>query len=357
MFPAAENLRERHPALAAFLALSAALLLTACVRKPSKFGFFSILTLSAAFLLYDLAALCFTAAGQTALWERVRLSGFLPLLLTAVYLALGFLHAKHIRVTRYRLTTEKKLPNGKLRVVQLSDLHPGTNMTIRAIPKLRRMVESLRPDLIVLTGDIFDENTRPKAFDAYCSFLTSLSAPLGVWYVYGNHDIDWHWKEPKHTKADIEARFSAGGIHILEDQTETVEAGGARLHLAGRLDLTLSGGKRKETSELLLNLPEGYIILLDHQPAEFQEAAEAGADLLLTGHTHGGQIFPLGWFSARILHLNEWNYGLKRLPHGCCAIVSSGMGAWGYPIRTEGKTEIVCVEVTEKTPKEKRPSR
>lgn len=321
-----------------------ALAIVGCVRKPSKFGFFCVFTLCISYILYDIAALVFYSTGSWYIWTKLRVNGFLPFIVLGVYLIVGFLHAKHIRTTRYNLTTKKALPGGHLRIVQLSDIHPGTNMTISAIPKIRRIVEELNPDIIVLTGDIFDENTRPKFFDAYCNLLTSLPSRYGTWYIYGNHDADWHWKKPNHTKDDIELRLTGGGIHILEDETSTLCIDGARINIAGRCDISLSNGERM-TAENLTKFLSGYTILLDHQPVEFKAAAEAGVDLLLTGHTHGGQIFPLGWFSHRILRMNELNYGMKKLSDSCTAIVSCGMGTWSYPIRTEGRTEIVCIDI------------
>jgi len=343
--PLFTGLRGDFPLLSGLLPAFFALLLVCCVRRPSKFGFFCIFTLCIIYIGYDLAAIFFHLTGRTQLWLRIRLGGFLPFLLLAVYLAAGYIHAGHIRITEYRLTTEKPLPGGHLRIVQLSDIHPGTNLTKSAIPKIRTAAESLRPDMLMLTGDIFDENTRPDAFDAWCRLLTSLPSRYGTWYVFGNHDTDWHWKIPGHTKADIESRFSEGGIRILEDEGDTVFPCGIPVSVAGRKDFTMSGGKRLSVRELTENLP-GYLILLDHQPTEFREAAQAGADLLLSGHTHGGQIFPLGWFSHRILRINAWNYGMKRLSDTCTAIVTSGLGTWSYPIRTEGRTEIVCIDIT-----------
>ena len=324
-----------------------ALAIVGCVRKPSKFGFFCVFTLCTYYLMYDLAALIFYLTDKWHIWTKLRVNGFLPFIVLGIYMIIGFIHAKRIRTTRYSLTTEKPLPHGHLRIVQLSDIHPGTNMTIAAAPKIERIVNGLNADIIVLTGDIFDENTRPKSFDTYCDLLTSLQSQYGTWYIYGNHDADWHWKKPNHTKEDIESRFTQGGIHILEDEISTICMDGAKINIAGRCDVTTSNGERMTTKNLTKHL-RGYTILLDHQPVEFKAAAEAGVDLLLTGHTHGGQIFPLGWFSHRILRMNELNYGKKKLSDTCTAIVSCGMGTWSYPIRTEGRTEIVCIDIKQK---------
>ena len=87
-----------------------------------------------------------------------------------------------------------------------------------------------------------------------------------------------------------------------------------------------------------------YTVWLDHEPRDFKNAAAAGADLILSGHTHGGQVWPAG--AVGMVAKNERNYGQKaycRPP--ATAIVSGGTGTWGYKFRTQGRTEIVCVEI------------
>ena len=94
--------------------------------------------------------------------------------------------------------------------------------------------------------------------------------------------------------------------------------------------------------------PDGiYTLWLDHEPRELRDAAAAGADLALCGHTHGGQVWPVGLVS-RLFGYNEVNYGKKRFG-SCTAIVSGGTGTWSYQLRTEGRTEIVCVDVESRT--------
>ena len=87
-----------------------------------------------------------------------------------------------------------------------------------------------------------------------------------------------------------------------------------------------------------------YTVWLDHEPRDFKNAAAAGADLILSGHTHGGQVWPAG--AVGMVAKNERNYGRKNIADHCDAIVSGGTGTWGYKFRTQGRTEIVCAEIT-----------
>ena len=221
--------------------------------------------------------------GGTSLtvWHIFWLGGITPWLLTAFIMWWGRRRALRLCTTKYNLTTQKALPNGQLRIVQISDVHPRAcaAMDRTRIPELREKVAACQPDLLVLTGDIFDEYTEKEDFDAFCQFFGEIDAPLGKYYVLGNHDLFHHWREPSFGRADLECAFAA-----------------------------------------------------------------AGADLILSGHTHGGQVWPAG--AVGMAAKNERNYGRKHITDRCDAIVSGGTGTWGYKFRTQGRTEIVCVTIT-----------
>ena len=114
-------------------------------------------------------------------WRIFWLGGITPWLLTALIMWWGRRRALHLCTTRYRLTTRKKLPGGQLRIVQISDIHPRScaAMDHTRIPELREKIEACRPDLLVLTGDIFDEFTEPEELKAFCALFGALRAPLG----------------------------------------------------------------------------------------------------------------------------------------------------------------------------------
>jgi predicted MPP superfamily phosphohydrolase len=133
------------------------------------------------------------------------------------------------------------------------------------------------------------------------------------------------------------------GIKVLRD--ETVEIAGA-LYVAGRKDKTAESADpsgRLKVSDLLSPLDlDKPVILMDHQPTKFQQAAEAGADILLSGHTHRGQFFPNHLLTKRLFEL-DWGYMRKGAMH---VIVSSGFGTWGPPIRIGSRSEIIQLEIS-----------
>ena len=252
-----------------------------------------------------------------------------------------------LRTTRYRQTTSKALPGGRLTIVQISDIHPNPKAAMHRgrIPELRQKIEACKPDLLVLTGDIFDEFTEPEEFEAFARLFAELKAPLGKYYVLGNHDLFHHWREPSFDRAALQTALAEAGVTLLEDAS--VLTGGIRV--VGRKDYLYTHGRRFSARELLPGGPDDhYTLWLDHEPRDFKNAAAAGADLILSGHTHGGQVWPAG--AVGMAARNERNYGKKQVTPGCAAIVSGGTGTWGYRFRTQGRTEIVCIEVESTAP-------
>ena len=296
----------------------------------------------------DLVWLIAYLAGGAALqgWKTLWMGGLLAWVLTALIMIWAYFRAVRLHTTTYRLTTKKKLPGGKLRILQISDLHPGGGAMDRSrIPELEQRIRDRHPDLIVLTGDIYDEYVSRENFDSFNAFFARLEAPGGKWFVFGNHDIFHHWKEPCYTRADLETAIAAAGIRVLEDVAVLTRLDGVPLRIVGRKDWLFTKRLRFTPAELLPGGPdEIYTIMLDHEPRELRADAEAGADLILSGHTHGGQIWPTG-MAARLFRYNEVNRGAKHITTGCTAVVSSGTGTWGYKIRTEGRTELVVIEI------------
>lgn len=313
-------------------------------RDPLGLGIVLVGYLTALYCAGNALGLAARLAGGPVrdVWRSLWLDGMTPWLLTGFLWWWGRRRAVRLCTTCYQLITEKPLPGGKLTIVQVSDLHPNPAAAMHSgrIPELRAKIEACRPDLLVFTGDIFDEYTAPEEFAAFCGLFAALEAPLGKYYVLGNHDLFHHWREPSFDRAALETALAKARVRLLEDTA--VLAGGVRI--VGRKDYLYTHGRRFSAKELLPGGPDGhYTVWLDHEPRDFKNAAAAGADLILSGHTHGGQVWPAG--AVGMAARNERNYGKKRVGPACTAIVSGGTGTWGYRFRTQGKTEIVCVEV------------
>lgn len=334
------------PLLCYGLPLLLVVLLGWLARDPLGLGIVLVGYLTALYCLGNLAGLAARLVGGPVwqVFQLLWLEGLTPWLLTALIWWRGRARAVRLCTTRYHLTTRKPLPGGRLTIVQISDIHPNPRAAMHRgrIPELRAAVEACCPDLLVFTGDIFDEFTEPEEFQAFCTLFGELEAPLGKYYVLGNHDLFHHWREPSFDRAALETALARAGVRLLEDTGVMVRG----VRILGRKDYLYTEGRRLSADQLLPGGPDGhYTVWLDHEPRDFKNAAAAGADLILSGHTHGGQIWPAG--AAGMVAKNERNYGRKQVTDRCTAIVSGGTGTWGYRLRTQGKTEIVCITVEE----------
>jgi predicted MPP superfamily phosphohydrolase len=220
-----------------------------------------------------------------------------------------------------------------LRVAHLSDLHVGT-LTPRAWGlRWARAANAAKPDLTVVTGDLV---TSGNAHDeAIADVLGALRAPLGVVSSMGNHD---YFGEEEHLVAALRAR----GVTVLRNEGVAIERGGARLWLAA-IDDTWT--RRDDLGRALAQRPEGLpTVLLAHDPERFDQAADAGVELVLSGHTHGGQVaMP---FMARALNLAKlrYKYTLGFYERGRSRLyVHPGLGTTGPPMRLGAAPEVTVL--------------
>lgn len=342
-----------YPAVYLLLPLLLLAVMSWIGRDPLGPGMIVNSHLTGLYIAGDVVGLLARAIGGTvqAAWQTIWMGGLLAWVGTAAMMLWSYFKAMRLVTTTYRLQTTKPLPGGKLRVLQISDLHPGKGAVDRKrIPELNRRIRELNPDMILFTGDIFDEHVERPDFDSFNAFFATLDPPGGKWFVLGNHDLFHHWREPSYGRADLEGAFARAHIRILEDVSQLAYVGkdATPVRIVGRKDWLYTQGNRFTPAQLMPNGPDNvYTILLDHEPRELKADAAAGANLILSGHTHGGQIWPTG-LVAKLLRYNELNYGMKQITPACAAIVSGGSGTWGYKIRTEGKTELVMVEIEQK---------
>lgn len=334
-----------HPAVYLLLPLLLLAVMSWIGRDPLGPGMIVNSHLTGLYIAGDIVGLLARAIGGTvqAAWQTIWMGGLLAWVGTAAMMVWSYFKAMRLVTTTYRLQTTKPLPDGKLRVLQISDLHPGKGaMDRKRIPELNRRIRELNPDMILFTGDIFDEHVERPDFDSFNAFFATLDPPGGKWFVLGNHDLFHHWREPSFGRAELERGLAAAGVRILEDTSVLLPCG---VRIVGRKDYLYTNGKRFTAQQLLPSGPDDcYTVWLDHEPRDFKNAAAAGADLILSGHTHGGQVWPAG--AVGMVAKNERNYGKKVINDHCTAIVSGGTGTWGYKFRTQGRTEIVCVEIT-----------
>lgn len=270
-------------------------------------------------------------------------SGTVVLGLIALLLLVGSRNAWSPVVRSHELSIDKPADGGKTEwtVAVASDIHLGNLVGRKHLRRLVERINAMKPDLILLPGDVIDDSIEPFLRNRMGELLGRLQAEHGVYAVLGNHEY-----YGGHTERYVE-EMKALGIPVLRD--ETVEIDG-KLYVAGRKDKTAeaSGSDgRLAVRELLRNAdPRKPVLLMDHQPTQFEKAAEAGADVLLSGHTHRGQFWPNHLFTKRLFEL-DWGYMRKGAMH---VVVSSGFGSWGPPIRLGSRSEIIRLKLVLQAP-------
>jgi predicted MPP superfamily phosphohydrolase len=258
------------------------------------------------------------------------------MILVALLLVVGHWNASIPRVKRLELTLVHPLKGERsLRVVAASDIHLGTIIGRTRLDRIVRMINELNPDLVLLPGDVVDEDIAPVIRENLGESLREIKSRYGVYSVTGNHEYIGG--------ADEACRYlEEHGVQVLRDRVATLPNG---LQIVGREDRSMrqfTGRARKPLKDLLDGLDRARpILLMDHQPFQLEEAAEAGVDLQLSGHTHHGQVWPINYITNAIY---EKSWGYLKLG-GTHFYVSSGVGTWGPPVRLGNTPEILLLDL------------
>jgi predicted MPP superfamily phosphohydrolase len=218
-------------------------------------------------------------------------------------------------------------------LVALSDMHLGSLLGKDWLTARIAQVKAQQPDIVVLLGDIFEGHGPPE--DHLVAAFKQLSAPLGIWAVSGNHEF--HRKD----KASLLERV---GFRLLSNEWTEVSPG---LVLSGVDDLTTwhrNGQEGDPISQALAGRPASATIFLSHTPWKAERISKAGVGLMLSGHTHGGQIWPFDYLVRNRYPLLEGRYEVD----GMAVIVCRGMGTWGPRMRLWRPSEILRVTLRAK---------
>lgn len=264
-------------------------------------------------------------------------AGLTVLILVAGTVVYGWWNACQPVVSRYSINIPKQAGEIRdLRVVAVSDLHLGTIVHNGRLVKMVDMIRELQPDIILLPGDVIDENPGPFVEQDMTATFRQLTPKYGIYAVPGNHDYYARKSD------EIIRHLQEAGVSVLRDQAVKIadsfylvgkDDHSRRRHEGGAIPALADPMQGVETS-----LP---VILMDHQPSRTGQAGEPGVDLKLSGHTHRGQLFPFNLITRRMYEV-DWGYLQKGDLH---VIVSSGFGTWGPPIRVGSTPEVVKVDI------------
>lgn len=277
----------------------------------------------------------------------------IPLIVTVAVNLAGSQTAHDVKVTNYSIEKEKLGLTEPARIVLFADTHIGVNSTPKIYEDMVDRINEQDADLVVVAGDLVTSSFGAmRDPETYASIMRGIESKYGVYAVYGNHDVDepllggftYAGKENAKRNPAMEGWVSDCGWKLLTDDVMRIpELNG--LVIAGRRDESRPGegfDERAPLSDLLKETdPDDSILLLQHEHSDLYELDEYGVDLSVSGHTHDGQIFP-GNIITKIL--TEQSYGMENWGDAI-AVVTSGVGYYGPPIRVCTISEIVVIDL------------
>jgi predicted MPP superfamily phosphohydrolase len=252
-----------------------------------------------------------------------------------VIVFLGFINARIPRVKKLEIIIPKQLKIRNLKIAAASDIHLGTIVSRLMLEKIVKLINSLEADIVLLPGDVVDEDIGPVIKQNLGETLRKITSRYGVYAITGNHEYI----------GGVEPAckyLEEHGIKMLRDEYVLIEN---EIYIAGREDRSIkqfSGKLKKPLEEIIKGIDKSKpIILMDHQPVKLIEAEKNGVDFQLSGHTHHGQLWPFNFITKKVYELSK-GYKVKGNTQ---YYVSSGVGTWGPPIRTGNKPQIINIEL------------
>jgi hypothetical protein len=282
--------------------------------------------------LFKVKTLQFLLTGTAGkLWTFIAVAGLILTITVA-----GFFNACNARVKKLELNIPKNAGQLKeLNITMASDIHLGTIIGNGRLGRLVDKINATEPDLVILAGDIVDEDIGPVIRGDMGKNLKEIKARYGVIGITGNHEYIGGVKKA------VEYLEAHGIKMLIDDKLRVADA----IWVAGRKDRSgarFDGAPRKPLNDILSGIDKKLpLILLDHQPFDLEDASSNGVDLQLSGHTHHGQLWPLNFITNRVYE-KSWGYLKKGGTH---YYVSSGAGTWGPPVRTGNSPEIVSIKI------------
>lgn len=263
-------------------------------------------------------------------YAKVKLITFLSVIgIVAAMFIKGNYQFNQPKVNTLEVKVNKPAKGDKkeIRIVMASDLHLGSIVGKKQLAKFVKLINAQKPDIILFAGDILNADLRPVQARRMEEELRQLQAPMGVYGVLGNHEYIGG-------EADAILEYlQSSGMQILRDEVLNVED---LLTIVGRDDRT--NHSRKSLHLLTDSLDkQRAIVLLDHQPYHLEEAEECEVDMMLCGHTHSGQVWPISYIVNRLYEVPQ-GYKQKGNTH---VYVSAGLGIWGPLVRIGTESDIL----------------
>jgi len=261
-------------------------------------------------------------------FKRTTDIGFLTL--GGSYIGTGIIGGFKNPIVKFVNVNQNRFGDTSYRIVQISDMHIGGLIDKAFVANSVAMVNKLKPDLVAITGDLADANIEvvKEAIDE----LRHLKSRYGTYYVVGNHEYF-------HSISETISYLKTMGIHVLENSSLKID----NFYIVGVYDLFgyRAGIYIPDITQAMKNIPtDTPTLLLAHQPKYVNYLEGLTPSLILSGHTHGGQVWPFEYF---VRLAQPYIKGLYSLGSNRHIYVNSGIGFWGPPMRLDSQAEITCI--------------
>ncbi|MBD9075112.1 hypothetical protein EGP91_03840 [bacterium] len=273
-------------------------------------------------MIYDLLRLLsYPFKKVNSFLKKINYKEYSILVISILFTLYGVLNAMHPVVTSYNVKVDKQVDE-PIKIAFISDLHLGTPYLNENFQNLIKIVNGGNYDIFVLGGDIFDEWTTEKEKEHFFEILKEIKTKNGSYYIEGNHDV---------LNEETYHKYTSSGVRVLQNESLLIDN---KYYLVGRKDRMTREvqGLEQMLKNVDMTLP---IIVLEHQPTSVKELEENKVDLSISGHTHGGQIWPANYF----VKYGYYDNGYSK------SIISSGYGEWGMPIKTTYHSELVSITI------------
>ena len=260
-------------------------------------------------------------------------SFFLSVSFTICLLAAGYYRYQHpvIKIVNLVIGKQTVTNEATMKIVAISDVHLGHGTTKSKLQKYVEMINQQDPDVILICGDLIDNSIVPVRNQRMHEELSTLKSRYGIYMTPGNHEYI-------SGMAECMEYLSQTSIQVLRDTVVMLPNG---VQIVGREDRSVR--TRKNMTELIQDIqPDLPVIVLDHQPVEIDRTVKAGADLLICGHTHNGQVWPLNLLIKKMFDIS-YGYEKREQTH---IYVTSGLSLWGPPFRIGSQSEMVVFQLT-----------
>lgn len=272
---------------------------------------------------------------------RPYLTGIIVLCFEICYFSVGWYQAHHVWRTEYTLKTDKDLGIDNLKVAMFADSHVGALFDGEGFAERLKVIQEENPDILLIPGDFVDDDTTREDMIACCQALKDFKCRYGIYMVYGNHDKGYY-RYRDFTVDELVAELENSGVILLEDEAVLI---GDMFYIIGRQDYSVQN--RMQIRDIISELDQSkYMIVLDHQPTAYAEESETGVDLVVSGHTHGGQLLEMN-IAAYFMKANDRTYGTEKRDN-TRFIVTSGISDWAIKFKTGTFSEYCIINVTGK---------